>query len=51
MTDYLTKAGLLDALSQIGFDVVGYGCTTCIGNSGSLLLNAEEAIEKNKIFG
>ena len=32
VTDYLTKAGLLDALSQIGFDVVGYGCTTCIGN-------------------
>ena len=30
---------------------MGYGCTTCIGNSGSLLLNAEEAIEKNKIFG
>ena len=36
VTDYLTKAGLLPALEQIGFHVVGYGCTTCIGNSGPL---------------
>jgi aconitate hydratase len=45
VTDYLTKAGLLDALSQIGFDVVGYGCTTCIGNSGPLPVPVSEAIQ------
>lgn len=42
VTDYYEKAGLIDDLSAIGFDVVGYGCTTCIGNSGPL----EEAISK-----
>ncbi|MCL6446435.1 MAG: aconitate hydratase AcnA, partial [Alicyclobacillus sp.] len=36
VTDYLEKAGLIGPLSQLGFDVVGYGCTTCIGNSGPL---------------
>jgi aconitate hydratase len=36
VTDYLTKAGLLGHLESIGFNVVGYGCTTCIGNSGPL---------------
>src|SRR5689334_3796707 len=36
VTDYLTKAGLLTHLESIGFNVVGYGCTTCIGNSGPL---------------
>ena len=36
MTDYLKAAGLLPYLDQLGFDVVGYGCTTCIGNSGPL---------------
>ena len=36
VTDYLTKAGLLEPLAAIGFDLVGYGCTTCIGNSGPL---------------
>ena len=36
VTDYLTKAGLLGELAAVGFDVVGYGCTTCIGNSGPL---------------
>jgi aconitate hydratase len=36
VTDYLTKAGLLDDLQAVGFHVVGYGCTTCIGNSGPL---------------
>ena len=45
VTDYLTKAGLLDALAQIGFDVVGYGCTTCIGNSGPLPVPVSEAIQ------
>ncbi|MEW5789856.1 MAG: aconitate hydratase AcnA [Pseudomonadota bacterium] len=42
VTEYLTAAGLLDSLAQVGFNVVGYGCTTCIGNSGPL----PEAIEK-----
>ncbi|MDY7549123.1 aconitate hydratase AcnA [Glaciimonas sp. CA11.2] len=36
VTDYLTKAGLLADLEQLGFFIVGYGCTTCIGNSGPL---------------
>ncbi len=36
VTEYLKKAGLLDDLEQIGFNVVGYGCATCIGNSGPL---------------
>ncbi len=36
VTDYLNKAGLTDALETLGFNVVGYGCTTCIGNSGPL---------------
>jgi aconitate hydratase len=36
VTDYLEKAGLLDPLAKLGFNLVGYGCTTCIGNSGPL---------------
>jgi aconitate hydratase len=36
VTDYLTKAGLTDDLDALGFNLVGYGCTTCIGNSGPL---------------
>ena len=36
VTDYLTDAGVLEPLEQLGFHVVGYGCTTCIGNSGPL---------------
>jgi len=36
VTDYLAKAGLQDDLNALGFDLVGYGCTTCIGNSGPL---------------
>ncbi|XZE21384.1 aconitate hydratase AcnA [Pirellulaceae bacterium SH449] len=36
VTDYLTKAGVLESLETLGFHVVGYGCTTCIGNSGPL---------------
>jgi len=36
VTDYLTKAGVLGSLEKLGFNVVGYGCTTCIGNSGPL---------------
>ena len=36
VTEYLERAGLIEPLSQLGFDLVGYGCTTCIGNSGPL---------------
>ena len=36
VTEYLTKAGLIEPLSKLGFNVVAYGCTTCIGNSGPL---------------
>ncbi len=44
VTDYLQKAGLLDDLEALGFNVVGYGCTTCIGNSGPLPEPIEKAI-------
>ncbi len=44
VTDYLTKTGLLPYLEQIGFHVVGYGCTTCIGNSGPLPEAIQQAI-------
>ena len=47
VTDYLTEAGLLPYLEQLHFDVVGYGCTTCIGNSGPLPENIHQAIEEN----
>ena len=36
VTDYLEKAGLIDDLEALGFFLVGYGCTSCIGNSGPL---------------
>ena len=36
VTDYLERAGLIEPLEQLGFNLVGYGCTTCIGNSGPL---------------
>ena len=45
VTDYLEKAGLQTYLDQIGFNVVGYGCTTCIGNSGPLTGPIADAIE------
>jgi aconitate hydratase len=44
VTEYLKKAGLMDALEQVGFSVVGYGCTTCIGNSGPLKPEIDKAI-------
>jgi aconitate hydratase len=47
VTDYLTKSGLLPYLEQLKFNVVGYGCTTCIGNSGPLPENVHKAIEEN----
>ncbi|MCE9550637.1 MAG: aconitate hydratase AcnA, partial [Betaproteobacteria bacterium] len=44
VTDYLTHSGLLPYLEQLGFRLVGYGCTTCIGNSGPLNVKIEDAI-------
>jgi aconitate hydratase len=44
VTDYLEGAGLLDSLTALGFNVVGYGCTTCIGNSGPLPVEVIKAI-------
>jgi aconitate hydratase len=49
VTEYLTRAGLLAPLEQLGFGVVGYGCTTCIGNSGPLDVPVAEAIEHNDL--
>ena len=45
VTDYLDKAGLTDDLNALGFNTVGYGCTTCIGNSGPLDDNIAKSIE------
>jgi aconitate hydratase len=47
VTDYLNKTGLQPYLDQLGFNLVGYGCTTCIGNSGPLAAPVEEAVTKN----
>jgi aconitate hydratase len=49
VTDYLDKAGLSDSLNQLGFNVVGYGCTTCIGNSGPLPAPVSAAIEAGNL--
>ncbi len=51
VTDYLKKAGLNTYLDKLGFNLVGYGCTTCIGNSGPLADNIVEAIQKENIYG
>ena len=50
VTDYLEKAGLNKYLDKLGFNLVGYGCTTCIGNSGPLADNIVEAIQKENIY-
>ena len=50
VTDYLEKAGLNTYLDELGFNLVGYGCTTCIGNSGPLADNIVEAIQKENIY-
>ena len=49
VTDYLNKTGLQTYLDQLGFQTVGYGCTTCIGNSGPLDTKIEEAVVKNDL--
>jgi len=50
VTDYLEKAGLNKYLDQLGFHLVGYGCTTCIGNSGPLKENISQAIQKGNLY-
>ncbi|WP_201545534.1 aconitate hydratase AcnA [Psychrobacter sp. H7-1] len=49
VTDYLEKTKLMDELEKTGFYLVGYGCTTCIGNSGPLLEAVEKGIEENNL--
>ena len=51
VTDYLAKAGLLDELAGIGFNLVGYGCTTCIGNSGPLKPEISAGVKAGEIIG
>jgi aconitate hydratase len=48
-TDYFHKAGVMTSLDALGFNVVGYGCTTCIGNSGPLPTSISEAIDAGKL--
>jgi len=50
VTDYLEKAGLNIFLDKLGFNLVGYGCTTCIGNSGPLPENISDSVKKNNIY-
>ncbi|MCP4811409.1 MAG: aconitate hydratase AcnA, partial [Planctomycetaceae bacterium] len=49
VSDYLDKAGLTDALQQLGFHTVGYGCTSCIGNSGPLPSPVAEAVQEGDL--
>ncbi len=49
VTDYLEKTGLQRYLDRLGFNLVGYGCTTCIGNSGPLAAPVEEAVTQNDL--
>ena len=49
VTEYLSKSGLLEYLDMIGFNLVGYGCTTCIGNSGPLPQEVSHAIEEGDL--
>ncbi|NNM62150.1 MAG: aconitate hydratase AcnA, partial [Steroidobacteraceae bacterium] len=50
VTEYLKKAGLLGDLEALGFYTVGYGCTTCIGNSGPLKPEINEAVRKGEVI-
>jgi aconitate hydratase len=47
--DYLERAGLEEPLAQLGFELVGFGCTTCIGNSGPLLPGVSEAVRRGEL--
>jgi len=51
VTDYYRKAGLLDELAAVGFNLVGYGCTTCIGNSGPLRPEISAAVKAGDLIG
>ena len=50
VSDYLQKTGLQEYLDQLGFNIVGYGCTTCIGNSGPLHPKIEKAIARHDLI-
>jgi len=50
VTEYLRHSGLLQYLEKLGFHIVGYGCTTCIGNSGPLIREVAEAVDKEKLY-
>ncbi|MES2980464.1 MAG: aconitate hydratase [Pseudomonadota bacterium] len=50
VTDYLTQTGLMPYLEKLGFSLVGYGCTTCIGNSGDLTPEMNEAISQGDLI-
>src|SRR5205807_4363973 len=49
VTEYLERAGLIEPLEALGFHLVGYGCTTCIGNSGPLSEEISEAVNENDL--
>src|SRR5699024_5362545 len=49
VTDYIEKAGLTPYLEALGFHLVGYGCTTCIGNSGPLIPEVSEAVQEKDL--
>jgi aconitate hydratase len=49
VTEYLARTDLLSPLAQLGFQVVGYGCTTCIGNSGPLIPAVAKAVEQDQL--
>jgi aconitate hydratase len=49
VTEYLDRAGLTESLEQLGFNLVGYGCTTCIGNSGPLPEEISQEIQRNDV--
>ena len=49
VSDYLDKSGLSFYLDKIGFNLVGYGCTTCIGNSGPLKVSISKQIKNKKL--
>src|ERR1035437_2903072 len=50
VTEYLNQTGLQTYLDQLGFNLVGYGCTTCIGNSGPLPTAVDEAVGKHDVI-
>ncbi len=50
VTDYLDKSGLTEYLNELQFDLVGYGCTTCIGNSGPLAEEISKAVDENDLM-